>query len=220
MKIENVLSAKSIWFMDIAKLNPRGRNLYRVIVPLLVQWYGFKEPQEPFDERSGVRFLNGEFSPTQDGRDLTGVNLTIYFNGVVVQTQTSTDDSDRFLQQALTRLTKDGHIAYRTDLVDRKGYISEVVARADRPLTLLPQLADFCKVLSNAVYPNRTETVFKPSGIIFDTEPELTHRMNQVFSFERRHGEPWSENLYFSQGPLSTSQHGAILNDLEQVLAT
>jgi hypothetical protein len=223
VKIENVISAKSSWFMDTRKLNPRGRNLYKVIIPQLVQWYGFTEPKEPYDENHlGVQFLNGEFSPTQDGRsgDLAGVSLTVYFNGVLAQTSTSTEDADRFIDQALARLAKEGLIAFHLGFVKNRRYQSEVLARAERHIKF-PDFAKFCSTLTKMAYPESKESAFSSTGIIFDTDPEPLgiHRKRPQFSLERKIDVPWSENLYYSLAPLSTPEHAQALDELEGILS-
>jgi hypothetical protein len=222
MKIDSVISAKSLWFMNLRQLNPRGRNLYKVIIPQLVQWYGFIEPKEPYDENVGVQFLNGEFSPTQDGRsgDLAGVSVTLYFNGVLAQTSTSTDDADRFIDQALSRLVKEGSIAFQPSFVKSRRYQSEVLARAERSLTF-PDFTKFCSILTEMAYPELHQSAFGTTGVIFDTDPEPLgqNRKRPQFSLERKIDLPWSENLYYSQAPLSTQQHANALDELEVILS-
>jgi hypothetical protein len=224
MKIQNVISAKSLWFMDIRQLNPRGRNIYKVIIPQLVQWYGFTEPKEPYDENHlGVQFMNGEFSPTQDGRsgDLTGINLTVYFNGLLAHTSTSTDDADHFLEQVAARLVKEGSISFHPGLVKSKRYQSEVVAHAEQAINF-PAFDKFCSILTSMAYPDSKTQMFGTTGIIFDTDSELlgVNRKRPQFTLERKVDLTWSENLYYSQAPLSTQQHEKALNALEAALST
>jgi hypothetical protein len=217
MKIEQVLSAKALWFMDVARLNPRGRSLYRVVVPALVEWYGFKPPAEPYNEQAGVFFNGGEFSLNNDGQQMTGVNAAVYFNGILAQTTTNTDDSDRFLDQVLRRLAEAGHIEFNPEWVQTRSYVSEVVARTLKSLTF-PGLSDVCNILSSVGYPGMEGQPFKPSGIVIDTDPTTPNRLQPQFTLERRVGKPWSENLYFSQAPLSTSKHQGVLDEIEKVL--
>jgi hypothetical protein len=222
VKIENIISAKSSWFMDVRKLNPRGRNLYKVIIPQLLQWYGFTAPKEPFDENAGVQFVNGEFSPSEDGRngDLTGVSVTVYFNGLLAQTSTSTEESDRFIGQALARLFKEGIIDFDLSFVKSRRYQSELVVRSERPIKL-PGLQKFCSTLTSMAYPESNESMFETSGIIFDTDVETLglNRKRPQFTLERKIDVPWSENLYYSQAPLQTQQHINALDELEGMLA-
>jgi len=219
MKIEKVTSAKSIWFIDLVHLNPRGRNLYKVVFPTLVQWFGFTPPQEPYDDNKGIFLSDGEFSPTQDGRDLTGVNLTVYFNGLMAHTQTTTLDSDRFLEQVLTRLSKDGVISFRPELIRSKRYQSEVWCRPGRTLKF-PDFSGFCSRLTAMAYPEEKTVEFSTVGLIFDTDPRIgvNIRKRPQFTLEKKVDQPWSENLYYSQAPLATPQHEEALNELETLL--
>jgi hypothetical protein len=215
--IETVLAAKSIWFLELRNINPRDRNLYRVIVPKLEQWYGFKAPQE-FEEEKGVRFSGGEFSPSDGGDDLTGIELVIYNNGVVAKTSTSTEDSERFLEMLCLRLAKENTISYHPGMIRKKQYSSEVVARSDMQLLLplLPQLAPVYAALSRDIYAGRSE--FSWFGLVLDVDP-LTPGKQVPFKFERRDTSSFTENLWYSHGPLSTIQHKSVLDALEKALA-
>ena len=218
MTIETVLSARSIWFMDMRGLNPRGRNLYRLIGPLLNQWYGFTEPKE-FDENKGVRYREGEFSPSEKGTDMTGVAVTIYSDGMVAETSTTTTDADLGLGRALERLAKEGIITYRPEMVKRKQYATELVVRPRQPLKSLATFSALYKLLLELVYPQHANNVhFETAGFVFDVDPTFLQRQ-VAFTFQRRLGVSWEENLYYSHGPFSSEQHALVLDELERALA-
>jgi hypothetical protein len=212
--IETVISAKSLWFLELRNINPRGRNLYRIIAPKLQQWYGFVPPQE-FDEEKGVRFTGGEFSPSERGDDLTGIELTVYQNGFLAMSSTSTDDTDKFLEALCMRLAKEGSISFRPEMIRRKQYSSEVVAHSDMQLAL-PHLAPVYTALSENVYAGRAE--FSWFSLVLDVDP-LTPGKQVPFKFERRTSSAFNENLWYSHGPLSTSQHQTVLDAIEKALA-
>lgn len=217
MTVESVLSARSLWFMDMRGLNPRGRNLYRLIGPLLSRWYGFTEPTE-FDESKGVQFIGGEFSPSEKGTDMTGVNITLFADGIVAQTCTTTNDGDLFLGRGLERLAKDGIITYGPDMVRRKRYATEFVVKPMKPLRPLPNFSALYKLLAEIICPGDAMYAdFEVSGLVFDIDPTLPRR--QVpFTFQRRLGAEFQENLYYSHGPFSNEQHEQVLDELEKAL--
>lgn len=214
MKIETVISAKSLWYIELRNINPRGRNLDRIIVPKLQEWYGFTAPTE-FDEEKGVKFMGGEFSPSERGDDITGIELTIYNNGIVAMSSTSTLDTETFLERLCSRLSKEGVIHYRPEMVKRKQYSSEVVARSDKQLAL-PQLDPVYAALSQHVYGGTAK--LSCFGLSIDTDP-LAPAKQIPFKFEHRATTSFDENLWYSHGPLSTEQHQAILDILEIALS-
>lgn len=212
-----VLLAKSIWIINMRGVNPKGRNLSRVIVPKLKEWYGFEEPTE-FDDQKGVKFTGGEVALSDNSQDTIGVNLTIYNDGTVVETTTSTDDADLFTEQVAERLANEGYIQYGPDLIRRKQYSSEIEAQPKSNLLMLPKLEAFCQALANAIYPSQTGMCVNPVSLLFDADP--TSQGKQIpFKFERRLGVPFSENLYYSHAPLRTQQHIEMLNLLESSLS-
>jgi hypothetical protein len=211
-----VLLAKSIWIINMRAINPKGLNLYRVIVPKLKEWYGFEEPKE-FDEQKGVKFTGGEVALSENSRDKIGVALTIYNDGTVVETTTSTDDADLFTDHVATRLAKEGYIQYSPGLVRKRQYSSEIEAYPDSNLLLLSKLEPFCRALTEAIYPSQPGAFVTPSSLLFDADP--TSPGKQIpFKFERRLGVPFSENLYYSHAPLRTQQHIEMLSLLESAL--
>jgi hypothetical protein len=216
MKVETVISARSIWLLEMRHLNPRGRNLYRLIGPRLYALYGFKEPSD-FDEVKGVQYIGGEFSPSGSNNDLTGITVTVFNDGIVAQTCTSTDDSDSFLSRTLEQLAKDNYIAYSPEMVKRKQYATEFIVRPEVPIAPIQQFNPLYRLLSEIIYPQQPSAQFEVSSLIFDTDPTLPKR--QVpFTFQRRANTPFEETLYYSHGPFSSEQHMLVLNELEKGL--
>ncbi|MEX2304505.1 MAG: hypothetical protein WD733_26420 [Bryobacterales bacterium] len=213
MTIQTVVSAKSLWFGDVRQLNPRGINLYRLIVPLAQQWFGFTPPTE-FDEEKGVRFSGGEFSPSGHGGDTIGIDITIYNNGIMATSTTNTDDTDLFIDLVLARLAKEGVVTYRPEMFRKKQYASEIVTHFDKQLAI-PAFDRVCQLLSRFAYSSTLH--FATGGLVFDTDPTMPGRQ-APFRFERRVGASLSENLYYSHGPLKTNDHIAVLEAIEEAL--
>src|SRR6516225_4094068 len=98
MQLSAVILARVFAFIEPVDLNPRGRAHYPELVSAVVERYGFmKYPQvaQDFDETKGVQFEMG-----RDG-EVTISSIQIYTQGIVVDTASSTDDSDRVLHEAL-----------------------------------------------------------------------------------------------------------------------
>src|SRR2546426_5674351 len=98
MKVEAVLTARLLGFVELAALNPEGRIFFPNIIARLVERFSFqKYPTTPdqFDEAKGIEFHDGQW----DGINVP--KLVIYNNGFLVDTQSSTDDSERILIASL-----------------------------------------------------------------------------------------------------------------------
>ena len=218
MRIETVLSAKALWWMDMLSLNPRGRNLYKIIGPRLTNWYGFSTPTE-FDESKGVDYVGGEFSPSGKDGDDTGVLFTVYGDGIIVSTSTTTDDADLFLSRTLERLEQEGVIKYHPAMVKKKRYSTEFVVHPERPIKLLEALGGLYRLLGEIVYPGSDGSgEFSLTSLAFDVDPSFPRRQIP-FTFQRRAGVEFHEELYYSQGPFTNEQHERVLNELEKALA-
>jgi hypothetical protein len=214
MKIETVITARSLWYADMRQFNPRGRNLFPLIEPLLKDWFGFTPPQE-HDKEKGVKFVGGEFSPSGRKDDSIGIEATLYNNGIVASGRTTTDDTDLFLEHVLVRLAKGGVIEYRPEMIRRRQYASEIIAVTDKEL-IFPAFDKVCALLSGAVDGGKQE--FTVAGLLCDIDQVVPSRQIP-FRFERRANTPFSENTYYSHGPLKTQDHIAVLDAIEEALS-
>ena len=145
---------------------------------------------------------------------MTGVEIIVYNDGVVATCTTSTEDSDSFLESACSRLAKEGIITYRPEIVGKKQYASEVIARSDKSLQL-PQLNSVYNIMSD--YVGVDNSLLSWWSIKLDVDPK-TSRRQVPFQFERRANTPFEENLWYSHGPLTTVQHKAVLDAIEAAL--
>src|SRR2546421_4795962 len=105
MKLLSVLTARTIWLIEARELNPRGKNLRHTLIPALTERYGFlKYPPPDYDLRKeaneeGMVFQGGNFKNSQG--EAVMVNLTIFEDGIVAETRSSTTDTDDFLIDSL-----------------------------------------------------------------------------------------------------------------------
>lgn len=219
MKLLSVNLARSLWFCSTAELNPRGLNLYPIIIPLLLDLYKFKKypsEKEVHDETAGVKFENGEFIST-DGMPIV-INLIVFTDGLMAETRSSTQDSDAFLTEILTRLSEDYNLPHYEQIIRRKNYISQLYVETNKSMeSLNPKLREISKYLSNNVV-GFGEATFEVGGISF--WPDQRNAIKPInVSFERVLNVPFSENKYFSAAPLQTEIHLELLDKLENILS-
>lgn len=214
MKLISVQLARSIWHLDATEINPRGKNIFKDLVPTLIQQYEFKgQPQEGGVFKEGIKFTQGTFT-NSDG-DPAAVELTIWSDGVGADTYSSTKDSDEFLNEVCDVLPEIGYV-FDPVMIRRKAYNSHVVVRCSKPLASLnPKLEEFSKRISSEI---GGATIFGFAGIEF--WPDQTQVLKPApFSFQKRTGDAFSDNRYWSQAPLPTDKHLELLDELETLLS-
>jgi hypothetical protein len=219
MKLIAVKQARSIWMINIVDLNPRGRNLLTAVVPALVERYKFREfpktPQE-FDLGKGVKFVAGTFQ--KDQKDIL-VNLTVYGDGFISDTRSSTDDSDAFLDDHLSWIATEFDLVPYQAILRTRFYLNEVWVHTDRRLNALnPKLESFAKRLNSLIPGHISPIAYEASGISFGNDPTLSVTPPPLFKFERTEKTSFSENRYYSIAPLKTQDHLEMLDELERIL--
>jgi hypothetical protein len=204
-------------FIETADLNKSGRvYLPNVINGLLNRFQFQKWPQkfEEMDEAKGIEFLEGLWDGTPVSK------LTIYNSGFLVETQVSTAESERILEEALLWGAGQWGLSYQPGDIKRKRYVSDLTFNTDTPL--LDAFAPF-RELTSAVAEHASRIVEKPIpyfGSRLDAEIEH-HPLNMPitpFSIQRRADTPMSENKYFSEAPLPTDIHVSLLEKFDRAV--
>lgn len=213
----SVLKARVLWFMDIQELNPRGRSLFPEVVDALESKYDFQRvPKSASDlsKEGGIELVQGSFEVRPN--EFIDVNFTVFNDGVMADTRSSTKDSEAFLGDLFDFLAKGTFgIEYSPDLIRKKACISEILIQTEKSLhTINPNLSKFANrlnELSGGKYPQ-----FDISGVIFRTDQTVPFPP-APFQFERRVGVSFSENRYYSQAPFDTDEHRALLQEFESL---
>ena len=221
MQLLNINSAKAIWLFDLLDLNPRGDAVLSELLEWLKSTYGFlKYPSSPvdFDQNTQtLSFIGGKFL---SGKDETGkeryiyVDLIVYKDGLVASTRSSTKDTDRFLEEALQAACAKFNLPYRSDLVTKKLYLSEIDVRLDKPLNLIHPIV---QSMESTISSLLGKVGFEFSGFTFSPEPKAPWQYSQ-FRIERKLNTPWSENRYYSIAPLHTEDHLGLIEEFEHAL--
>src|SRR6266571_2309534 len=153
MELLSVLTARALWFVELRDLNPRGKALRYTLFPALADKYQFEhypydaEDNQPTKEEPGFKFLDGEFHDSNGVAIM--INLTVFDDGLVAETRSSTRDSEAFLEEVLSWAAKEFGITYRPEMIQRKGYLSELNVIPARPLSAInPKLEQFAARLT------------------------------------------------------------------------
>ena len=224
MKLLSVKQARAIWLIQLVDLNPRGLNLL-TLIPHIVTKYKFQLfPVKPDElgfgkETKEIKFSGGSFQ--KDPQHDIGVDLTLYNDGLVVDTRSSTEDSDIFLSEFLNWISTEFDLVPYQDILRSKLYLSELWVQTDKSLnTLNPKLEQFAKRLTSLIVGhNHHHIAFESTGITFWTDPIVVNPPGP-FKFERAENTPFSERRYYSAAPLQTNLHLEMLTELESILSS
>lgn len=169
-----------------------------------------------FDEQKALAFKAGTFINPKGTPVL--VALSIYADGLVADTASSSDDSTEFLVQLSGWMTKEYGMTLPTGIV--KMYVSNIDVETDALLANLnPKMSEVLELI-DARYraSHEIDRHFDFSGISVWTEDIGKPGTPIPFKFERKIQTPFSANHYFSQAPLTTKDHSELLDKLEEIL--
>ena len=175
------------------------------------------KPDE-LDLTKGVVFGRGSFI-NADEKEIA-VDLTIFNDGFVADTRSSTNESDAFLDEFISWIAMEYQLIPYQEVIRSKTYLSELWVKTDKHLnTLNPKLEQFGKHLTSMIKGHNHHPIeFETTGISFWTNPTITLPPGP-FRFERGIDTPFGENRYFSIAPLQTDAHLELLDELEKILS-
>jgi hypothetical protein len=219
MKLSAVILARAIGYVETFDLSPQGRIFWPDLVPEIVRRYSFQKfPQtlEQFDESKGVEFLEGKIA----GKVIQ--KFSVFSTLLVVETRSSTTDSQRILEDALTWGAEKFGLTYRPGMIKRFAYVSDLSFYSDVPiLSVAPALANLAAKTSEALSEIWQETVqYEAANVTIGHDPLARKYGIAPFSITRRADARFSENKYFSEAPLPTDLHLKLLEQYEKDVAT
>lgn len=215
MQVKAILVARLLGFVELATLNPEGRIFFPNIISGIVERFNFqKYPTTPeqFDEVKGIEFHDGQW----DGINVQ--KLVMYNNGFLVETQSSTDDSERIMLASLEWAKTELGITFDPKMIYRRRYLSDLVFSTDAPII------DGFSPISNLVtnLSDMTEAVLDErlhyAGLRLDVDFERFQRQAPIapFTIQRRNDYAFSDNTYYSEAPLPTELHVQLLEEYEK----
>ena len=215
MQLSAVLLARALVFVESFDLNPRGKAYYPDIVRGIVEKCGFQKfPQrlEDFDEDKGVEFVGGRWG------DVTIEMLTIYSNGLRVDTRVSTAESERIIGEALLWGVLTFGLVYDPKMITRRGYVSNLTFHTDVPIlgknnSPASMLAE--RARESLVNITGDTTPWQPTILTLNSDQFPRKPLHAPFTIQRRANTAFSDNKYFSEAPLPTDVHVSLLEKFE-----
>lgn len=221
MKLRQVILARSIRQVSIAASSVPPTET----IATIKEKYGFLKAPEKLEELrpnplqaqiSGIAFHEGKFQI--DSRSVGIITLQFLPNMIVLDTRSSTEDCDIILDDYME------HIAKRSsDSVIPLGpsyYVSQLEFTMERTPALLPQFEEAGRAVDRflADYGLSVPKYAFWSTLLNLDQEGLVQLQPAYFSLERRIGFPFKQNLFFSQAPLRTKDHIALLEKFDSPL--
>lgn len=214
MKLLAVNSARAIWLVPTAFLNPRGRYLIPIAIELMGR-YRFATTPDAKDLSTRpleAKFENGSFNDAS-GNPIYA-SLSLHEDGLIAETRSSTDESERFLDEVLSALSTEYQLPHYKDLGVQRLYVSEVVVEMSMPANIFSnRLLPFVEKLRGGSS-NNPGVPMDLIALAFGPDPTVTKK-TASFRIERLVNSAFNENRYVCSAPLRTSEHLELLSALE-----
>ncbi len=217
MQRSAVLLARCLAFVETYDLSPEGRIFFPDLVRELVTRYEFQKfPREfsEFDETKGIEFLEG-----RRGNDVVW-RLTIYSNGILLDTRSNTNISREILEEALTWGKEKFGLRYDPNMIKHVAYVSQLTFYSNVTLDALhPALKRLSQRVTDAVSEIHKEKIDYQTTA-FTIQHDLLKRKNPLagFTISPRIETPLADHKYFSEAPIPTDLHWELLEEFEAAL--
>jgi len=160
-------------------------------------------------------FQHGKF--VNDERSILIKQLDVYTNWVIATTESSTSDADAFLSDITAWFSSSYFTVVSSPYVT---YLSQLEVVLDASFGKAATFFNQARVtFANALasYQEKLPPDVEMSG--FSLHYDTTKRPNDLaasaFTIERRVGRSYGDNVYFTQAPLTTSDHIEVLREIE-----
>jgi hypothetical protein len=167
---------------------------------------------------SPLNFMGGRFSAGSSAFAITQIAMVP--DGDIVMA-TTTEQADLVLEDLIKAL--DENLGYRLASANKtKSYVSQVVVEFDDPLEKSFRI--FEKIINEINLCRLNKEPFNLKRIGFGTKdsvvapsPILAVERTE-FTIERRADHPFDENRYFCAAPMTTTEHIALLQRIEEII--
>ena len=214
MELIAISLARFVAFLELQSFDPRGQSTTQEAIQLFKDRYSFSkvpEKREEFNYQNGVEFLDGRMGAISIDK------LVLYNNGVAIDTRSSTDDSERVMQDLLEEVKRLRGVVM---LPTRRMYLSNIVFRSHMNFTCIhPAVQPLVDAVAAAVSEYLGQSVNVDMGAVVIAPDHSQTKLNpSPFSIERRVDTPFSANIYFSAAPLKTDLHISLIEKFENML--
>jgi len=222
MKLISVDTARASWLFPLTELNPTGRSFTQIFSDLKKRYSFQKAPSHSLDydaEAKGLIFNEGEFVNREGNTVL--VKFSVFSDGVVADTWSSTADSEDFLKDAMSWIRTEYGITLPTDRVPTSLYLSQLtVSMSQKHEGVFSKLQALSDVVSKKLSESgRDSKGFIAGGFSLWAANWDQNLAPSAYRFEIKAGSKPGENRYYAAAPLPTDLHLQILEEQERILS-
>lgn len=213
MKLSAVVLARTLAYIELADLNPKGKVFLPDLIKAIAERYKFQRlPKFEERDKEGLVFEEGKIG------NKVIKKLTLFDALIVLETTSNTSDSKELIEELLLWGAAKFDLNYQPGSIRSFGYVSCVTFYSEAPiLDASPALRKIADATEKAVSEMRNEQLhYETINITIGHDPMA--RKNQIASFiiTRRAETKFSEHKYYSESPLPTDLHVQLLEQYER----
>lgn len=168
-----------------------------------------------FNLDTGAKFSTGRF------KEITISALQLYRNGIFAESQASTSSIDHFADDLLSWVQSEFKIECLISQPVKRRYFSSIEVKVSVDVSSkFERLNKVSTMLSKMANDSGVEVAsYEFSGLTINSEPNPKNVVQTGrFVFERRQGEKYEDNIFYSEAPVTSDQHLELLTELEKSL--
>jgi hypothetical protein len=214
MEIIAIALARVAALVEVQQWDPLGKASSLEAVAKLGSRFRFTRVPMKLEElnlQKGLELCEGTIGDIRIDR------LTIFANGIVIDTRSSTEDSEKVLSEILAVANE----AFGAKIAPaRLTFTSQLIFRSNMQLAALnPILPKLAGILTDRVSGDLKHAFeFQPTAILLNVDTSQAKTLPAMFSIERRAEVPFVENTFFSNAPLRTREHLELVRAFEDSL--
>lgn len=214
MRLASIVLARTLAYIESFDLDPRGSVFFPELVQALVERYRFQKfptKIEEFEISKGIIFEEGKIS----GKVIQ--KFSIFDTLLVAETRSNTTDSKEIIEEMLMWAQAKFGINYAPGAIKRNAYVSGLSFFSPIPVLAANPLLDvLARKTSAALSDIWQEPIhYESVGLALGHEPDERKYAIAQFTLTRRLATRFSENKYYSEAPLPTDLHLALLEEYE-----
>ena len=205
--------------VHLVNMRRRGGQAYwpEVAAKLVARYSFVRYPtiQDLTERREFMGFGVGKFADSQIQE------LKVYGDGLVVNARSNSNIVDAFLNDLLEWVSTELGFEPLPNSVPERHHESALVLRAKKDIaSVVGPLQELTTAMNELLgKENFVARRFQASGFILSSDPQAqgSRRIESRFLIDRRVGVPFAENIFYSQAPLPTDDHLALLERVEDM---
>lgn len=217
MEAITILLGRVLAFFETVDVAPPGGLFFPDVVKEVVQGLNFQKYPRSFDEwkaEDGAQFFQGKWG------NVVVERLVFYTDGILLETKAGTDESRRIVLEILEWSREKLHTNFKPEIIREWAYVSNLTFRSDVPLLVTGPLERLAKGLTEEMAKFVLQpTVYEPIGVNLAHDQLLRKHARASFTLQRRAGVPFADNKYYSESPVSSAVHIALLEQYEKDVA-